>query len=238
MEQEFFSLLESLVNNVGIPDSREWPRKLVHAGVNSFEGLLLAVSDQGISIDVRIIACEMLGLGYKVWDQDQCVRALLVALKNEDVRFRDVAARSLRYFAHKQSLHEISVRVAAIQTLQYIGDERAIEPLINIFSTPDETLSLRTLAAEVLGHLHAKRAVSALIEALSDSSAELRFYAAFSLGLIGDERALPELGRLAIEDQTSIPGMWSVSKEASDAIEKIKSRRRGKTGLQDNDSIS
>jgi HEAT repeat protein len=203
-------------------------------GVRSFEGLISAVSAPDVPVETRVIAGEMLGLGHEVWDPNLCVEALLIALKDQKVTLRDVAARSLRFFSHKESLQPLIaaaledespvVRVAAIQVLQYVGDESAVGPLITMLRNQGETLSLRTLAAEVLGHLRAGQAVSVLIEALTDDSEEMRFYAAFSLGLIGDERALPELMRLAGEDQAPIHGMWSVSKEASDAIERIRQR--------------
>ena len=57
------------------------------------------------------------------------------------------------------------VRVGAVQTLREIGDERAVEPLIN--SLKDERAGVRESAARALGKIGDSRAVEPLIKALA-----------------------------------------------------------------------
>src|SRR5919109_3825137 len=52
-------------------------------------------------------------------------------------------------------------------------------------------------AAEALGLLGARAAVSDLIASLTSASADVRSSSAYALGQIGDRRALPHLRRLA-----------------------------------------
>jgi HEAT repeat protein len=83
-------------------------------------------------------------------------------------------------------------------------------------------------AAEALQCSHEPRAIGPLIEALRDASAEVRFWAAFALGELGGlgtpgvSEAVPELERLAATDQEVVPGWWSVSKEAADALDRLR----------------
>lgn len=77
-------------------------------------------------------------------------------------------------------------------------------------------------AAEALGHISDKRATDSLIKSLEDVSVEVRFWAAFALGEIGDPKAIPELKRLAARDSAILPHWGSVSLEAQKAINRIR----------------
>jgi HEAT repeat protein len=57
--------------------------------------------------------------------------------------------------------------------------------------------------------------------AINDSSKDVRFWCAFSLGEMAEKRALPSLKRLAATDRRMVKGFHSVAKEAADAIENI-----------------
>jgi hypothetical protein len=50
----------------------------------------------------------------------------------------------------------------------------------------------------------------------------VRFSAAYALGYLRVDKALPHLERLAETDSTPVPGLWSVGKEAADAVASIK----------------
>ena len=110
----------------------------------------------------------------------------------------------------------------AIEALVKLRDERAVEPLIRVFRRNHDPS-----VATVLGNWGDRRAVDALIEAMSDPYSHTRFYAARALGKLGDEHALPVLewarhhDTEPITDSESIRGK-SVSHVAAKAIEKIK----------------
>ena len=57
--------------------------------------------------------------------------------------------------------------------------------------------------------------------ALTDSSVEVRFWAAFSLGALKDLQALPALQRLAEQDEGILSNWGSVRDEAVEAIRSI-----------------
>ncbi len=77
-------------------------------------------------------------------------------------------------------------------TLGYLDDEAVIDPLFALFRS-DPDVAVRSAAAEALGRQECVEAVDPLIEALADTSAQLRQSAAYALGLIGDPRARPAL---------------------------------------------
>jgi HEAT repeat protein len=77
-------------------------------------------------------------------------------------------------------------------TLGYLDDEAVIDPLFSLFRA-DPLVTVRCSAAEALGRQECVEAIDPLIEALADTSAQLRQSAAYALGLIGDPRARPAL---------------------------------------------
>jgi HEAT repeat protein len=106
--------------------------------------------------------------------------------------------------------------------------------LLRTLADLDEEADVRAHAAEAIGHLADRLgerepdALAALLHALRDPSAEVRFWAAFALGNLGDEAAIPALERLAARDVESVPGWWSVRKEANDSIAQILLRKRNR----------
>lgn len=85
------------------------------------------------------------------------------------------------------SSEDNSIQKEAIELLGDIGDNRAVEPIIQLLG--DE--SVRRIAVEALGKIGDKRAVEDLIELLE--SFPYRVDAALALGKIGDERAIQPL---------------------------------------------
>jgi HEAT repeat protein len=118
----------------------------------------------------------------------------------------------------------IEVRVSAAYALGLLGDPQAIEPLIQKLDDQTEDARVRGTAAEALGDLRDPAGVMPLIAALNDPSAEVRFWAAFAVGQLGDPRALPQLERLAASDQAVLAGYGAVSAEAAEAIRNIRAR--------------
>lgn len=88
---------------------------------------------------------------------------------------------------------------AALQ-LALVGDETAVEPLIDM--SERETGSLRVAAIKALGSIADRRAFDILLAALGDRSVDLRRIAASSLGDFRDEAAIePLIEALQDEDK-------------------------------------
>ncbi len=112
-----------------------------------------------------------------------------VSLRGEIVRLRKLEVTIT-------TAHEYRVRQLAIREVAKISDHahanRFIPVLIQSLKSDSEFL-VRLEAAEAVGILKAKAAVSTLIEALADKESAVRGPAATALGLIGDKRAVPSL---------------------------------------------
>ena len=86
---------------------------------------------------------------------------------------------------------EVQLRWEAAMALGHLGDQRAVQPLIEALKDPNR--DVRLAAAEALGYLRDKRAVPHLIAALKDPNRDVRLAAAWSLGYLEDKRAVPHL---------------------------------------------
>jgi HEAT repeat protein len=112
----------------------------------------------------------------------------------------------------------------------------AAEGLIRTLADAGEETEVRAHAAEALGHMADRLGdreadvLAALLQGLADTSAYVRFWSAFALGNLGDERAIPALERLAARDTQAVPGWWSIRKEALDSIEQIRLQHRNRPG--------
>ena len=106
----------------------------------------------------------------------------------------------LRALSHSSS----AVRESAAKMLGNVGDERAVDPLIQTLS--DDIPDVRQAAAEALGRLGDKRAVDPLIEALSDDAPAVRKSAAEALGRLEDKRAVDPLIEGLSDDTPSVQG--------------------------------
>lgn len=212
---------------------------LLNAGVDSFDDLLTIVQDTTMDVEKRTVACWILG----AFGEKRAARALSIALDDDDLGVRWEAAKSLSMLGNKRYLRkvitvalkskDIESRKAAVYALGWYGDERAIEPLVNILTENSEDPELRGNAAEALANMGATSAVVPLMAALRDASIEVRFWAAFALGEVGDLQTVPELKGLASEDTSVLDGWWSVKKECLDSIRRIRRRCRSASHSDD-----
>jgi len=110
----------------------------------------------------------------------------------------------------------ILIQTSVIQrsVLRGIGDERAVEPLIQ--DLKDKKWSIRAEAASALGTIGDERAVKPLIQVLKDEKWSVRAEAASALGTIRDERALEPLIQV-LQDKNE-----DARKAAKESIEKIR----------------
>lgn len=108
------------------------------------------------------------------------------------------------------------VRSNACLLLGFLGDERAIEPLIN--SLQDKAWLVRHSSCLALGFFEDTKVVDALIKMLDDESYSVKFAACDSLADIGDKRALNPIRKL-LNHKSEL-----VKKEAKRTIAKFKAK--------------
>lgn len=233
MNNSFRTQLQSIVENLNEKFSGQGFQDvdiILQAGINSVDDLLTALPKQDVNENTRAIICWFLS---KLRDERAFI-PLLATLKHRNPELRIAAARALGELNSEQAVQplidvlqkdeNIEVRIAAAYGLGCIGDRRAVEPMLDILSDRNLASKLRGMVAEALFNIGDRRAVSPLILSLSDESVELRFWASFALGELGDSQAIPELERLAATDETVLPGWGSISREATKAIQQIRDR--------------
>jgi HEAT repeat protein len=229
MAVEFPTALNSLIEQAP-QDSRVAFKRdvelILHSGITTPELLCQAPSDPNLPLEVRAAACWALGrLGGQKADH-----ALLDALNSAERQLSFEAAKSLVALSSKSSVPGIREtllvganphnRAAAAYTLGMLGDNGAVQSLIDLLNSEDDA-DVRSHAAEALGYLGDEVAVDSLLKALNDTAPEMRFWSAFALGQIRDPRAVPQLQRLASTDKASLPGLGSISEEALNALRRI-----------------
>lgn len=121
------------------------------------------------------------------------------------------------------------VRYEAAYALSHWYEPRAAKALLDALSDPRESARLRGQCAEGLGlvlecaparaRAVRARAVAALLRAVQDADAELRFWSVYALGNLRAREARATLERLAAEDRAVCPNMWRVGEEAADALQ-------------------
>ena len=116
-------------------------------------------------------------------------------------------------------------RAGGAWALGYLHAEGATDLLIDIASRSSEAIEVRAEAVEALGYMSKSLPVEALIRLLADKNAIVRCEAAFSLGNLGDPRALPFLKSLA-KDDTACANLGRVSEVASQALRRIRMIQR------------
>lgn len=241
MSLRFEERLHTIVEKV-IPEHRLRTQQEVasvfQAGGHSFDSLFRLIQDPAASIDIRCTACWIAGrLGNL-----RAVKALLVALGAQEPELRAQAAISLGELQSKEGIPflltcmlndpDIEVRTSATYGLGLFFEDRTepaqeqvTQTLISVLSNERESPKVRGQAAEALANRGDHQALFPLQTALDDASVEVRFWAVFALGQLGDPYALTALERVAATDQAVLPGWWSISKEARDAIQQIQERQ-------------
>ncbi|ELS33267.1 MULTISPECIES: HEAT repeat domain-containing protein [Pseudanabaena] len=128
--------------------------------------------------------------------------------------------------------------------IEWFGDSRAVDPLIEILQTPfdnqpnQHNLAIaKDLSAYGLGKLHDSRAVDPLIDALSIKygNGNTRYKVTEALGELGDNRAIPSLiGALSDPDERICnSGMFSLVKlGAIDELLKTALERKNRYAIQ------
>ncbi len=235
MNGTFEAKLEAIVelsNPHTRPKIKEDLAQLLSLGANSLGSLIAILKNQNVEGDIRLLACWILGqLGDK-----RSVRALLEVFSGQNISLSVEAAKSLGILKSKRAVpvlieelsrgNDVDKRAASAYALGLLLDERAIDPLVSVLNNTNDSPKVRGRVAETLVWFgkRRKRVVDALINGLEDASVEVRFWSAFAIGELKVSRAVNKLERLVAEDDEVLPGWWSVSREASNALDRIGSK--------------
>jgi HEAT repeat protein len=203
------------------------------AGITSLAQLVDAVGDANRERSVRLVACSLLALLH----ESSAATALARALEEEgddDGLVWEAAKALARLRAENAAPALLRVlkqgnptkQTAAAWVLGWLGVSDTIPSLLATALNPHLQVEVRGHATEALGVMQASEAVPDLITLLSDASPELRYWAAYSLGQIGDPVSIPELERVAAADIGELPHDRSVKQEALDALEAIRAREQ------------
>jgi HEAT repeat protein len=237
------------------PMAAEVARAMQQLGAANADDLALIVADR--DVERARSACWLLGeLGAKrhVWP-------LVAALREERPELWSEAAVALSRLESKRAVgpllrqmacgRAVEQREAAAYALAFMFGvmrdagytARMSAAFIAVLTDRAEAPAVRAQAAEGLGNLHNmddqrrrvfRQALRALLDALNDPAAEVRFWACFALGGMRARSALPALRHLAVTDATLLPDWWTVGEEAADAIDWIEGRvppERNRRGL-------
>ena len=112
-------------------------------------------------------------------------------------------------------------RAAAAYVMQMITTAITVATLERTVSDTTEHPRVRGEAAEALAHAHRRKSHLVLLKNLADPSKDVRFWCAFALGQMAEQRAIPALTRLAATDKRLVRGFHSVAQEAMDALRNI-----------------
>jgi len=199
------------------------------AGINSMDDMMNKAKDETVEKQIRLIICWCLGRS----THPKTMETLLACAQDNDEGIRAEAVKSLGSLGKTEAVpvlinlmmndKNMEVRKSAVYALGLIGDLRAFDMLVFKMHDQNEVPEVRGMAAEALGDLGDQYAVAPLIRALSDDSNEVKFWAANSLGRLGETEAIPALKNLINQlkqDGTDL----SVKKEAQDAIKKIEDK--------------
>ncbi|HJU22968.1 MAG TPA: HEAT repeat domain-containing protein [Casimicrobiaceae bacterium] len=210
--------------------TRDEVAAVIAAGGDSFDGLLELIGNSAASAAVRATA----GWLFERLGDARAIPALICALRDSAAEVRCQSALALGTLGGEQAfdallsaLDDSDDRVASVaaSALGTLGDARAQPRLLGVLADRSRSSSRRGHAAESLVSVGDPTfAVPALIAALDDAEPEVRFWAAFALGQIGDERAVAPLERRS-DDLAIVQGHSTVGDEVREALSCLRGQR-------------
>lgn len=192
-------VIDMLLNN---PDSRVWALLKLNIGLRLRNGLLEIIEGSNAPVVDQI--AEALNTA----DFDEQQRALMVRVLG-----RSADSERVDMLINYLIKGTPTLQGAAAEALGYIGDERAISPMLLLVH--DRSNELREIAAEALGRIGNERAFEPLVALLKDENEWVRRAAAAALGDLGDRRAIEPLAEL-LQDETNV-----VQDAAFEALQKL-----------------
>ncbi len=152
-------------------------------------------------------------------DEERLVIAGLSALKGGPRGEWESLRRLLRVAETGMNTY---VRSYALSEIASSGNNRCVPRVCRLLNNKNQSDLIRGAAAEALASFRDSTALATLRLALSDKSAEVRFWVCYALGQLQDEIALPDLIWHA-ENDLGISKQWGpVNKEAALAVKYIR----------------
>lgn len=203
--------------------------KILATDFDSLESLSLQLESPTTEQNLRLSICWFLGR----YENQTAVSTLIKVLRDSDPMVRAEAAKSLGTLGSRQAVmpllrtleqdEDSEVRKSAIYALGIIGDLKAFDAIVQKLNDPNEQVDVRGMAAESLSDFRDEFAVPPLIQALSDESPEIRYWAVYALGQLQDKKAIPFLQEIITKDHSTLTEWGTIKKEAIEAIENIRS---------------
>lgn len=229
-EDDLHNRLSKAAEHLGSDESdvaRSSLENLLRAGISSFPQLVDTVADPRAMLSVRIEGCRLLA-----WLGDASASAGLVrALANADddglVWEASKALARLQAEQAKPTLlrllddQNFAKQAAAAWVLGWLRAGDAAPSLQATAENVQRPTDVRSHAIEALGVMKARQSVQSLIRLLSDELPEVRYWAAYALGQIGDPESVHELERIASTDDGMLPDGRLVRDEAIDALSRL-----------------
>lgn len=164
-----------------------------------------------------------------LWDHDAAVELLREALQDSDPQVRANTVRALGRIGEPDSIRwlesalgddSVWVRRAAADALGCMGARASVGRLEETL-TADQPI-VRAAVVAALGHIQSARARGLLERATQDADPDIRWYAARSLGQMGDRASCAALADLRREEGVLLFGQTTrqVAEEAMAAIQK------------------
>lgn len=229
-KREFSQALEAIQNRFSGEHAdavRADLNRLREAGVASLDTLIATIGNEKMPVETRCSACWLLArIGHE--------SSAHVLTELFDSRERGLRIASVRYFAELRGSgfenqiisilkndSDPEVRFAAAYALGLLGLDGAIAPLLEVARNQLERPSVRGGAIEALADIRNKEVLKPLIMLLSDPVPEVRFWAVFALGQLGEKSAIPALEKLKATDSSTVPGWRSIQQECEEAIQQL-----------------
>lgn len=198
------------------------------AGMNSYETLLQIADDSQADPNIRALACWLLGKTKR----SESLPTLMRACQSPTLTVKVAALQALRDYSPDEQLSAIAIDVllydasqearrAAAYALAAVGTENALLILITVLQDSAQAPTVRGMVAETLSNFAHPSVVEALITSLDDPEVEVRFWATYALGELGDPQALPKLRQLASDDDGVLANWGAIRQEARHAIDSI-----------------
>lgn len=102
-----------------------------------------------------------------------------------------------------------------------LRDRKSVADLCRILKTDSASAEIRGHAAEALGYIKDHSSFEALCAAAMEPAVEVRYWAVFALGQLGDIRAKPLLKQLAANDEGRLENGATVAEEATTALKDL-----------------
>lgn len=201
--------------------------RLAEASDFSAGSLSRLIDDDRVVAELRSIAAWAVGLIKEAAVVPALERAVL---REEPTELAWEAAKALCSLGLGRDLfrrllfdgNSAEARRMAAYALGRLNGEGTGRDLCRVVATRTEHPAVRGQAAEALAYNRDGAAFEILEAAASDDSDEVRYWAVFALGALGDPRAEPVLRRAQREDRGVLEGWGPIAAEAARALAQVR----------------